>query len=51
MIMTKAAFARRSSRLLRQDGPPRLVIVTCANYDWSTGEWPDNAVLIARPMI
>jgi hypothetical protein len=48
VTMSKAAFARRSTSLLRQDGPPRLVVVSCANYDWSTGIWPDNAVLIAR---
>jgi hypothetical protein len=25
------------------------VVVSCANYDWATGVWPDNAVVIAKP--
>jgi hypothetical protein len=48
-VMTKRRLAVRAPQLFRQTGPPRLVVVSCANYDWATGVWPDNAVVIAKP--
>jgi hypothetical protein len=47
-IMSKARVARRAASLFRQDGPPRIMVVSCASYNWSTHEWPANAIVIAR---
>lgn len=49
-VMVKAQLARRAAHLFSRDGPPRLVVVSCADYDWSTGVWPANAVVVAEPI-
>lgn len=48
--MSKADLAARATDLFNQSGPPRLVVVTCEDYDPATGEWVSNAVLTAVPM-
>lgn len=48
-VMVKAELARRAARLFSWTGRPRLVVVSCADYDWSTHTWPANAVLVAEP--
>lgn len=48
LVMSKRELARRADRLFRQTGPHRLVVVTCARYDWDRGVWPANTVVIAR---
>lgn len=50
VVITKAELARRSSDLFAQDGPSKLVVVTCEGYDPATGEYHDNVVLIATPL-
>lgn len=46
-VMPKPQLARRAPHMFRQDGPPRLVVVSCASYDWATHTWPANAVVTA----
>ncbi len=41
-------FARRAPRLLRQDGPERLVLVTCDGWDGVTYE--GSTVVVATPV-
>jgi len=48
-VITKRALARRAVRLFSQDGPPRLVLVTCEGYDPTTGRYADNVVVTAVP--
>lgn len=46
-IVTKDELALRSSKLFRQTGKNRLVLVTCEGYDSSTGTYADNVVVVA----
>lgn len=45
--LSKDEVAARAHRLFRQDGPPRLVLVTCEDYE--DGEWTSNTIVIASP--
>lgn len=47
--ISKAALARQSSSLFDQRGSPRLVLVTCEDYNPTTGHYASNVVLTARP--
>jgi hypothetical protein len=47
-VISKAELARRAPRLFRQDGAPRLVLVTCEGYDPTTGHYEDNVVVTLR---
>ena len=38
-----------SRQLYAADGPPRLVLITCTDYDADTGVWRHRGVLIATP--
>lgn len=49
-VVSKSRLARISPKLFRQNGPPRLAVVSCAEYNWTTREWPANSVVIARPL-
>lgn len=40
-------FAEKSTDLFRTDGDPRLVLITCR--DWNGKDWEGNTVVIARP--
>ena len=46
-VFDKATLSTRAAQLFRQDGPPRLVLVTCA--DWDGSRFLSNVVVIARP--
>lgn len=48
-VISKAALAERAPSLFGQEGAARLVVVTCEDYDWATGEYASNVVLVARP--
>ncbi|PJJ56832.1 LPXTG-site transpeptidase (sortase) family protein [Mumia flava] len=43
----KAEFAARASRIMRRTGAPRLVLITCA--DWDGTGFASNTVVVARP--
>lgn len=47
VVMSKARLARRAAHLFSRHGRPRLVVVSCADYDWATHTWPANAVVVA----
>lgn len=49
-IISKAALARRAPALFSQNGNPRLVLVTCEGYNWSTGHYADNVVVVGKPI-
>ena len=50
-VVSKVELARRSAQLFSQDGEPKLVVVTCEGYDRSTGEYADNVVVTATPLV
>jgi hypothetical protein len=47
-VISKAALARAATRLFRQDGPHRLILVTCEGYDPTTGHYSSNVVVTLR---
>jgi hypothetical protein len=47
-IISKTALAKNAQSLFSQTGKPYLVIVTCEDYNWSTGEYASNVVLVAK---
>jgi LPXTG-site transpeptidase (sortase) family protein len=49
--ISKAVLAKNAKRLFSQTGAPTLVIVTCEDYNWSTGEYASNVVLMATPLL
>jgi hypothetical protein len=48
-VMSKARLAKRAADLFRQDGPHKLVLVTCEGYDPATRTYADNVVVTALP--
>lgn len=46
-MLSKARVARAATRLFSSNRPGVLVMVTCSNYDWSTGVYRTNTVLRA----
>lgn len=46
--LTKAQVAARSKGLFKQDGPEKLVVVTCDN--WNGQEFLGNTVVVADPL-
>lgn len=46
-VLSKAALSASATRLFRQDGPGRLVLVTCE--DWDGVGYRSNVVVIAVP--
>lgn len=44
----KGRLTQRSERLFRQDGPSRLVLLTCE--DWDGEQYLSNVVVVARPV-
>ncbi len=46
-VLVKGELARDAERLFAQDGPPRLVVLTCE--DWDGTAYRSNVVVIARP--
>lgn len=47
-VMSKARLAKRAQDLFRQDGPHKLVLVTCEGYDPATRTYADNVVVTAK---
>lgn len=47
-VMSTADLARRARVLFSQEGEHRLVLVTCEDYDPTTGHYRSNVVLIAE---
>lgn len=46
-VLGKGELARDAQRLFRQDGPARLVLLTCE--DWDGSAYLSNVVVVARP--
>jgi len=46
-VLGKGDLARRSAEIFRQDGPSRLVLITCEDWDGTT--YLSNVVVTARP--
>lgn len=46
-VLDKGRLSRAAERLFRQDGPPRLVLLTCE--DWDGTAYRSNVVVVARP--
>ena len=46
-VLGKGELARRSAEIFRQDGPSRLVLITCE--DWNGTTYLSNVVVTARP--
>lgn len=49
-VLSKTDLAAQAADLFNQTGPHRLVIVTCEDYDTTTGQYASNAVLVADPI-
>jgi hypothetical protein len=51
--LTAASFGAlvESRGLYAADGPPRLVMITCTDYDAARRVWDHRAVLIATPVL
>ena len=47
-VVSKPALAARAEDLFSQQGKHRLVVVTCEDYDATTGEYASNVVLTAE---
>jgi LPXTG-site transpeptidase (sortase) family protein len=46
-VISKDVFARDAGQILAQDGPGRLVVITCD--DWDGSVWRSNIVTVAVP--
>ena len=44
-VISKDEMAERAPALFSQTGPPKLVLVTCENYDRATGHYASNVVV------
>ena len=49
-MISKENLAHRATALFAQTGPPKLVLVTCENYDRSTGHYASNVVVTLDPV-
>jgi LPXTG-site transpeptidase (sortase) family protein len=47
-VISKDVFARDAGKILAQDGPGRLVVITCD--DWDGSVWRSNIVTVAVPV-
>ena len=47
-VLGKGELARRAQRLFDQDGPARLVLLTCE--DWDGTAYRSNVVVLAEPL-
>jgi LPXTG-site transpeptidase (sortase) family protein len=48
VVYSKAELEQRAERVFRQDGPSRLALITCD--DWDGTEYQSNAVVFATPV-
>jgi LPXTG-site transpeptidase (sortase) family protein len=46
-VLGKGELARRAEQVFAQDGPPRLVLLTCEDWDGAT--YLSNVVVVAHP--
>ena len=46
-VLGKGELARRAEQVFAQDGPPRLVLLTCEDWDGAT--YLSNVVVVSRP--
>jgi LPXTG-site transpeptidase (sortase) family protein len=49
-VISKDELARRASALFAQTGRPKLVLVTCEDYDRTTGHYASNVVVTLDPV-
>ena len=49
-VISKENLAHRATALFAQTGPPKLVLVTCENYDPATGLYASNVVVTLAPL-
>jgi len=49
-VISKDELARRAEALFAQTGHPKLVLVTCEDYDRTTGHYESNVVVTSRPV-
>ena len=49
-VIPKAELAERAPALFAQTGRPKLVLVTCEDYDRATGHYASNVVVILRQL-
>jgi predicted small lipoprotein YifL len=49
-VISKEQLARRAPALFAQTGRPRLVLVTCEDYDKATGHYASNVVVRLTPV-
>ncbi|HVQ17795.1 MAG TPA: class F sortase, partial [Actinomycetes bacterium] len=48
-VISKQQLARRAPVLFAQTGRPKLVLVTCEDYNRATGHYASNVVVTATP--
>ncbi len=48
-VISKNELARRAPALFAQTGRPKLVLVTCEDYDRATGHYASNVVVTLVP--
>ena len=48
-VLSKARLAKIAPVLFGASGAGRLVVVTCEDYNWSTGHYASNVVVVATP--
>jgi hypothetical protein len=48
-VISKDELAQRAPVLFAQTGRPKLVLVTCENYDSATGHYASNVVVSLDP--
>ena len=49
-VISKDELARRAPDLFAQNGRPKLVLVTCEDYDRTTGHYASNVVVTLDPV-
>lgn len=49
-ILSVAQLSRRAPNLFSQEGPRKLVVVTCEGFNHATGEWDYNVIVTAKPV-
>jgi len=48
-VISKKALAKRATALFAQTGTPKLVLVTCEDYNRTTGHYASNVVVTLTP--
>ena len=50
-VISKQALAKRATALFAQTGTPKLVLVTCEDYNRATGHYASNVVVTLMPVV